>query len=79
MKRKTSVISVILTVAAIALFAFTVGAQPPAGKEKCDKPYSKDCDKKYKKDCDKSKKSWKSNKRRFDILNYTDELGFSDK
>ena len=79
MKKKASVISAILTIAAIAFFTITVGAQPPKGKEKCDKPYSKDCDKKSKKDCDKSKKSWKSSKHRFDILNYTDEFGFSDK
>lgn len=79
MKRKALVISAVLTMAAIALFAFTVGAQPPVGKEKCDKPYSKDCDKKYKKDCDKSKKDWTRGKHRFDILNYTEQLDLSDK
>lgn len=79
MKRNTSVISAILTIVAITLFTITVGAQPPAGKEKCDKPYSKDCDKKYKKDCDKSKKDWKRGKHRFDILNYTEQLDLSDK
>lgn len=79
MKKKTSVISAILTIVAIAFFSITVGAQPPEGKEKCDKPYSKDCDKKYKKDCDKSKKGWKNGKHRFDILKYADELGFTDK
>jgi hypothetical protein len=79
MKIKASAISALLTMATIALFAITVGAQPPAGKENCDKPYSKDCDKKYKKDCDKSKKDWRSSKHRFDILKYTEELGLSDK
>lgn len=79
MKRNTSVISAILTIVAITLFTITVGAQPPSGKEKCDKPYSKDCDKKYKKDCDKSKRDWKRGKHRFDILNYTEQLDLSDK
>ncbi|MDT8317400.1 MAG: hypothetical protein RQ824_05350 [bacterium] len=78
MKRKASIISAVLTIIAIALFSITVGAQPPEGKEKCDKPYSKDCDKKDKKDCDKSKKDWKQGKHRFDILDYTKELDLSD-
>ena len=79
MKRKASIISAVLTIVAIALFSITVGAQPPQGKEKCDKPYSKDCDKMDRKDCDKSKEGWKSGKHRFDILDYTKELDLSDK
>jgi len=77
MKKRSLLLFSIITLAAIALFTLNVGAQPPEGKEKCNKPDSKDCDKKKRKGCDK--KGWKSGKHGFHIIKYSEELGLSKK